>query len=80
MIILGIDPGTKITGYGIIKFEGTAFCAIDYGCIKPPANLKLSERYLIIYNSLEHCWSSITLMLWSWKRNMSIRTCRVQSN
>ena len=53
MIIIGIDPGTKITGYGIIKFNGSTYLPLDYGCIKPPGNSKLSERYLIIYNSLE---------------------------
>lgn len=51
-IILGIDPGTNITGYGVIRYDGRVSKALDYGCIRPPA-LKLSERYLIIYNSLE---------------------------
>jgi crossover junction endodeoxyribonuclease RuvC len=53
MIIVGIDPGTTITGYGIIKVEGSSYLALDYGCIRPPKNLKLSERYLIIFNALE---------------------------
>ncbi len=53
MIIIGIDPGTVITGYGIIKCEGTRYCAIDYGCVKPPPRLKLSDRYLILFNALE---------------------------
>ena len=53
MIIIGIDPGTQITGYGVIVVNGTAFRAIDYGCIRPPAGLKISDRYLIIYNGIE---------------------------
>lgn len=52
-IIIGIDPGTTITGYGIIVVEGNSYRAIDYGCIRPPAKLKLSDRYLIIFESLE---------------------------
>lgn len=52
MIIIGIDPGTRVTGYGIIHFDGVLFHAIDYGCIRPPPTLKLSDRYLIIYDSL----------------------------
>lgn len=52
MIIIGIDPGTRVTGYGIIHFDGVTFNAIDYGCIRPPPTLKLSDRYLIIYDSL----------------------------
>jgi crossover junction endodeoxyribonuclease RuvC len=51
--IIGIDPGTLITGYGIITTGGTGYQPIDYGCIRPPATLKLSERYLIIFNGIE---------------------------
>lgn len=53
MIIIGIDPGTKITGYGIIQLKGGGYEALDYGCIKPPVNLKLTDRYLIIFNGIE---------------------------
>ena len=53
MIIIGIDPGTQITGYGIIKVAGNTYQAIDYGCIRPPARYKLTDRYLIIFNALE---------------------------
>lgn len=52
-IIIGIDPGTTVTGYGIIKVENSSYHALDYGCIRPPANLKLSDRYLIIFESIE---------------------------
>lgn len=53
MIIIGIDPGTLVTGYGIIKVEHSSFLALDYGCIRPPAKLKLSDRYHIIFESLD---------------------------
>lgn len=52
-IIMGVDPGTKVTGYGIIQLKGNIYRAVDYGCISPPPTLKLSERYLIIFNALE---------------------------
>lgn len=52
-IIIAIDPGTIVTGYGIIKIVSSSYHAVDYGCIRPPAKLKLSERYLIIFESLE---------------------------
>ncbi len=51
-IIIGIDPGTRVTGYGIIKAIGNLYTAIDYGCIRPPESKKLSERYLIIATAL----------------------------
>lgn len=53
MIIIGIDPGTIKTGYGIIEANGTVYKPLDYGCIVPPQNKKLTDRYLIIYNALE---------------------------
>lgn len=52
-IILGIDPGTLITGYGFIRVVDRQYSVIDYGCIRPPTRYKLSDRYLIIFESLE---------------------------
>lgn len=52
-IIIGIDPGTQVTGFGLVERKGSSFKALDYGCIRPPASLKLSERYLIIFNGIE---------------------------
>ncbi|OGN63476.1 MAG: crossover junction endodeoxyribonuclease RuvC [Chlamydiae bacterium RIFCSPHIGHO2_12_FULL_49_9] len=48
--ILGIDPGTRITGYGIIDEN---LQPIDFGCIRPPANLPLPKRYEIIFDGVE---------------------------
>ena len=53
MIILGIDPGTRITGYGIIKVNGPQLSPLDYGCIRPPPDLALPQRYRIIFEALE---------------------------
>jgi crossover junction endodeoxyribonuclease RuvC len=52
-IILGVDPGTKICGYGLIQVQERLYSALDYGCIRPPAGFKLSDRYLAIFNSVE---------------------------
>lgn len=49
-IILGIDPGTLITGYGVINSDQDP---IDFGCIKPPPKLELKDRYKILFESLE---------------------------
>ncbi len=52
--ILGIDPGTAITGYGLISIdERRAFRAVDYGSIRPPVSYALSERYRIIFESVD---------------------------
>lgn len=51
-IILGIDPGTRITGYGIIAVDN-ALEPLDFGCIRLPPKLELPARLLILYESLE---------------------------
>lgn len=52
-IILGIDPGTRVTGYGVVQSSGPRLEALDYGCIKSPAKLTLPEKHLIIFNGIE---------------------------
>jgi crossover junction endodeoxyribonuclease RuvC len=52
-VIIGVDPGTSVTGYGIIQKVHSGFRAIDFGCIRPPSGLKLTDRYLIIFEALE---------------------------
>ncbi|MAF20574.1 MAG: crossover junction endodeoxyribonuclease RuvC [Parcubacteria group bacterium] len=44
MIILGIDPGTAITGYGIIEKNGDILKMIKYGCIKTTKDHSSAER------------------------------------
>lgn len=53
MIFLGIDPGTRVTGYGIVKHHPHKPVALDYGCIRPPAKVSSSARYLIIFEGIE---------------------------
>lgn len=49
-IILGIDPGTRITGYGVLRAPSEP---IDFGCIRPPPSLSLEQRYKIIFEGVE---------------------------
>ncbi|MBA4697228.1 MAG: crossover junction endodeoxyribonuclease RuvC [Legionella sp.] len=50
-IILGIDPGSRITGFGIITQAKNAFRYLSSGCIRTQANT-LSERLLEIFDGL----------------------------
>lgn len=52
MIVIGIDPGSRVTGYGIIQIEGSNYKPLDFGCIRPPALAPSEERYCIIYDSI----------------------------
>lgn len=44
VIILGVDPGTAATGYGIIKREGGNLVCVSFGCIKTPAGIEPAMR------------------------------------
>ena len=50
--ILGIDPGSRVTGFGIIDFVGTQSRYVVSGCIHIKGD-SLSERLRVIFNSLE---------------------------
>src|SRR4030042_3036619 len=53
MIILGIDPGTAITGFGVLKKIGEhELKLIDYGCIKTPSDLSTAERLALLNKEL----------------------------
>ena len=52
MIIIGIDPGTRITGYGLIEtVSSRSLQLLDYGCIRPKAQDNLSDRYHAIFSA-----------------------------
>ncbi len=53
MIILGIDPGIAITGYGIIRKERDALTCLDFGCIRTPAGLDMAERLKMLSAELK---------------------------
>jgi crossover junction endodeoxyribonuclease RuvC len=53
MLVLGIDPGTAITGYGLVRDEpGGALQAVIYGVFETPAGMPLPERLLILHQKL----------------------------
>ncbi len=53
MVILGIDPGTATTGYGVIvDDEAGNLVAIAYGCVKTESGGKPEIRLLEIYRRL----------------------------
>ena len=50
MIILGVDPGTTLIGFGIIKSDKKSIQCIDYGCIETTPNQKLADKLIEIYD------------------------------
>jgi len=52
VLILGIDPGTAITGYGLVREDAGEVALVDYGVITTPAGQPLPERLQTIYQGL----------------------------
>ncbi len=52
MIILGVDPGTIKTGYGLIFKDGGRMKALNCGIIKMNSKSPIAERLTMIYNGL----------------------------
>jgi crossover junction endodeoxyribonuclease RuvC len=52
VIVLGIDPGTARTGYGLVRREGSRLQAIDFGCLETLPDRELPERLVIIHQGV----------------------------
>ena len=52
MRILGIDPGSVTTGFGVIDYERGRLSLVDQGSISTPRGAELAERLGIIHERL----------------------------
>src|SRR5271163_2481064 len=50
--ILGIDPGLRRTGWGVIEIEGNRLIYLGCGSVEPPDTLPLASRLLAIHEGL----------------------------
>lgn len=50
--ILGIDPGSHVTGYGVLETRGASLHLVSMGGFRPPARLAFSSRLLYIADAL----------------------------
>ncbi len=53
MLILGIDPGYAIVGYGLVEYQSNRFRTVDYGAITTPAGMDFSQRLEMIYRQMQ---------------------------
>jgi crossover junction endodeoxyribonuclease RuvC len=53
MCVLGIDPGTANTGYGVVARRGGRLVALDGGCIETAAGLAPERRLAAIFARVE---------------------------
>lgn len=54
MIILGIDPGYAIVGYGVLDYKSGHFSVLEYGAVTTEAGTKFSDRISEIYDSMNY--------------------------
>ncbi len=54
MVILGIDPGLAIVGYGVIEKDKFGVKVIDYGVINTPKEETLPNRLKMIYDGMNY--------------------------
>lgn len=52
-IVLGLDPGTKITGYGVVQKESSHLTLLDHGAILIPTKLSSPDKYYLLFNKIE---------------------------
>lgn len=53
MLVLGIDPGTATTGYGLVReTEQGSFAVVDFGVILTPAGEAPEKRLLLLYDRI----------------------------
>ena len=52
MLVLGIDPGTAITGYGLVREDEEGLALVNCGVITTPSDQPLPARLQTIYQGL----------------------------
>ncbi len=53
MIIIGIDPGYAIVGYGVLSYRNSKFTTLEYGAITTPAGMPFERRLEVIYDGMQ---------------------------
>lgn len=52
MLVLGVDPGTAIMGYGLVEQTGPALRSVEYGVFTTPAGLPMADRLKLLFDDL----------------------------
>ncbi|HEX8475000.1 MAG TPA: crossover junction endodeoxyribonuclease RuvC [Pyrinomonadaceae bacterium] len=53
MRVLGIDPGSETTGWGVVEGDARRYQLVEYGTLKAPARERFAARLLKISNGIE---------------------------
>jgi crossover junction endodeoxyribonuclease RuvC len=58
--VMGVDPGSQTTGYGVIESDGRRYKLIEYAGIRTPSGMSFAERLLLISKKLEEVIERLT--------------------
>ena len=53
MIVIGVDPGSRVTGYSFITKQKNRFQLVEAGCIKTKPNAPIPDRLYHIHHELD---------------------------
>lgn len=53
MILLGLDPGLRSTGWGLIRASGNRLSHVANGCVRSEPSRSLAERLLMLHRGLK---------------------------
>lgn len=53
MVILGIDPGIAIVGYGVVDYKAPNFRTISFGAVTTEAGVPVNKRIATIYDDVK---------------------------
>ncbi len=60
MVILGIDPGYAIVGYGVLEYRSNHFTVLEYGAVTTEAHTPFPQR-------LERIYTDLTALMQKWR-------------
>ncbi len=52
MVVFGIDPGSTVTGWGVVRHERSRLTLVDAGCVRTSARTPMAERLVAIHDGL----------------------------
>ncbi len=52
MVILGVDPGTASTGWGVVEKSKGDIHLLKYGCVKTPVDMVMPKRLLMLRDEM----------------------------
>ncbi|MBS0585922.1 MAG: crossover junction endodeoxyribonuclease RuvC [Verrucomicrobia bacterium] len=50
--ILGVDPGTRVTGWGVVEMVASRYRLVAFGVITPKVSLTMEQKYLEIFEGI----------------------------